>query len=183
MRLHRKLGGLLAAAMMIAGVTAAVAAPAHAAGATYWQISTGPSVGTIFPQCLEVEPSLAVLQENCDPVLLNTSQEWLPISLGGDAYKFENRATGLCLWAFEVGPPHNGVPITVSDCTVNDTNSRWAHSNNFPGTEPLGSKVAGSFGFCLDVPGASPFSGIQLQLFQCNGTAAQKFTFSHPVTG
>ena len=185
MRLSRKLGGLLAAAMMAAGVTAA-AAPARASTPTYWQIVTFTEFAGPFPECLQDDPGLIVTQHVCDPTFTNTHQQWLPISTGGDGFKFQNAATGLCLWAFEVGPPHNNVPITLSDCTVNDTNSRWAWTNTssrqstFPNQGVLESRVAGSTGYCLDVPGRSTALGLQMQLYQCNGTIAQVFEINRP---
>jgi hypothetical protein len=136
----------------------------------------------VVNECLQDDTGLTVTQHFCDPTGASTHQLWLPISLGGDGYKFENLATGLCLWAFEVGPSHNGVPITLSDCAVNDTNSRWAW-DPFPfgpqapflSAEAIQSRVAGSTGYCLDVPGASTAIGLEMQLFGCNETNAQIF--------
>jgi hypothetical protein len=183
MRLSRKLGGLLGAGMMALGITTA-AAPAKAAAAPYWAIVTMGGLSGAPYECLQDDAGRAVTQHFCDPTFTNTHQLWLPISTGGNGYKFENLATGLCLWAFEVGPPHNGVPVTLSDCTVNDTNSRWAWipfpgGVIFPGIEPIQSRVSGSTGYCLDVPGASTAIGLQMQLYQCNGTDAQEFWIVH----
>jgi beta-glucosidase len=38
--------------------------------------------------------------------------------------------------------------------------------------------VAGSSGLCIDTPGASVTSGVQLQQYTCNGTGAQEFSLS-----
>jgi hypothetical protein len=181
MRLHRKLGGLLAAALLAAGLTAA-AVPARAAENTvYYQLVTGPTVNTSVPECLTADTGQTVTQHFCDPNPAVLTQLWRPIEFQ-NFWEFQNRATGLCLWAFEVGPPHNGVPITMSSCFADDTNSEWQISRStFPVTEAIASKVAGSTGFCLDVPGASITVGLQLQLFQCNGTAAQQFRITNPV--
>jgi hypothetical protein len=35
--------------------------------------------------------------------------------------------------------------------------------------------VGGGPLFCLDLPGNQPTPGLQVQIFQCNGTAAQKW--------
>jgi hypothetical protein len=36
--------------------------------------------------------------------------------------------------------------------------------------------VADNSGLCVDTPGASTASGVQLQQYTCNGTGAQEFT-------
>jgi hypothetical protein len=52
-------------------------------------------------------------------------------------------------------------------------------------TTPSGStsalKGAGS-GRCIDVPGANPADGVRLQVYDCNGTAAQQWTLASDGT-
>jgi Ricin-type beta-trefoil lectin domain-like len=183
MRLSRKLGGLLAAAMMAAGVTAA-AAPAHATTVSpYWQILT--LGGNTYPvlECLQGDLGgplgSSVTQHYCDPANTNPNQQWLPISTGGDGYKFQNVATHLCLEGR--GGAANGTLVPLWDCTSAESNTRWAWDQSspgadaFPGIEKIQSRVSGSTGYCLDVPGASTAIGLQVQLYRCNGTNAQYF--------
>jgi len=67
-------------------------------------------------------------------------------------------------------------------CESTESNERWywppsatAGGSPFPGPNPIQTRVSGSTGFCLDVPGGNAFAGAQLQLWTCNGTAAQHF--------
>lgn len=43
--------------------------------------------------------------------------------------------------------------------------------------------VAGNSGLCVDTPGASTASGVQLQQYTCNGTGAQEFSLVEPAGG
>jgi len=98
MRMSRKLAGLLSAGLMTAGVTV-FALPASASS-SYWELMTFPE-GTTGPTlCLEGDPdptgphATKVTQQLCSG---SASQQWLPVSQGGDVYKFVNEASGLCL--------------------------------------------------------------------------------------
>jgi hypothetical protein len=53
--------------------------------------------------------------------------------------------------------------------------STTAGRSPFPGLNPNQTRVSGSTGFCLDVPGAQTTPGLQLQTWRCNGTLAQQF--------
>jgi hypothetical protein len=184
MRLSRRLGGLLAAGLMAAGVTAA-AVPARASTlAPYWQIVT--LAGTPGAPFLCLQGDLGgplgttVTQQLCSDVRFPTSpsQEWLPLSLGGDSYKFQNVGTGLCLEARD-GAVNLG-HVALWDCTSTESNTRWqwptvSGQAAFPATHPIQSRVSGSFGFCLDVPGGASSLALSLQTYRCNGTVAQLF--------
>lgn len=185
MRLSRKLGGLLAAGMMAAGVTAA-AAPARAS-TPYWEIITLVSDNGATVECLQGDLGgplgSSVTQHFCDPTFTNAHQLWLPISTGGDGYKFQNVATGLCLEAR--GGAANGTLVPLWDCSSTESNTHWAWDPPagtfpFPNASEIKSRVSGSTGYCLDIPGASTAIGLQMQIYRCNGTAAQVFWFTHP---
>jgi hypothetical protein len=77
--------------------------------------------------------------------------------------------------------PANGLQIMLWDCNrISDLN--WA----FPAgaadrTFALESRIAGSTGFCLDVPGGSSTPGVALQLFRCNQSATQLWRQPNPI--
>jgi len=98
-----------------------------------------------------------------------------------------NRRTGLCLDA--LGGASNGTPMVSWRCNE-ITNQFWNDFDPYS-TDVFGggasrvyslmSRVSGTRGFCLDVPGASKAEGVQLRLWKCNGTNAQIFAlFNHP---
>ena len=47
---------------------------------------------------------------------------------------------------------------------------------------PIQSQVAGTNGYCLDVPGASTDAGLPVQIYTCNGTTAQAWSFVGPLS-
>jgi hypothetical protein len=180
MRVSRKAASLLAAGVMAAGVTAA-AAPASAAS-PYWEIVTSPQ-GFFAPKlCVEGggTQGSAVTQQACDIATVTIAQEWLPVSEGGDVYKFVNVASGLCLDAR--GGAADGTPAELWPCSASISNELWARDNSpgtppFSGPQPIQSRVSGSTGFCLDVPLGQTLSGLQLQISHCDGSAAQAMLF------
>jgi len=188
MRLSPKLAGLLLAGTMAAGVTAA-AVPADAStSSNFWEIITLPQ-GIDGPLlCLQGgSQGSAVIQQPCDPNFASTEQQWVPISQGGDVFKFENVASGLCMDAH--GSASDDVPVIMWSCTANISNTRWQWpipsnhlQDTFPGLNPIQSRVSGSTGFCLDVPLAQTLPGLQMQIQRCNGTAAQDMWITHPVS-
>ena len=186
MRLSRKFGGLLAAAMIASGLTAA-AAPARASS-PYWQIRTFYGVSAL-EECVQGDLGgplgSTVTQHYCDPTFTATDQLWQPISLGGNGYKFENVATKMCLEA-RFGAV-NAQPVALWFCDSTESNTNWAWNDLnpggsvFPDQGVIQSRVSGSTGYCLDVPGASTAIGISLQLYHCNNTYAQGYLITQPA--
>jgi hypothetical protein len=169
MRLPRKTVGLLLAAGMTVGMTAA-AAPAHAADYLVFATTTAnqPPGGL----CLEADrgPTFAyqVASQPCDSA--NQAQQWVEIPQGGGVDKFENRAIGWCLYTDTV---FDGSIIALWDCNANISNTRWVWThNNIWGISQLQSRISGTSGHCLDVPGRQTLAGLRLQLYGCNGTSA-----------
>jgi hypothetical protein len=102
------------------------------------------------------------------------------IRTDGDIYKFENIGTGRCLEARNGAV--NGGAVDLWPCESGESNERWywppsatPGGSPFPGPKPIQTRVSGSTGFCLDVPGAQITPGLQLQTWRCNGTLAQQF--------
>jgi len=176
MRLPRKIAGLLMTAGMVVGITAA-AAPAYAAS-TYYAISTTtPPGGTM---CLEADPApdfaYRVTTQTCDTAS-NQAQQWDIQVQGGGIVKLANRAiSGWCIEANAIG---NGSAVPLWPCSSTESNLRWAwhHDNNF-GISVFESRISGSTGHCLDVPGGQTLKGLWMQVYSCNSTAAQTFLVS-----
>ena len=135
-----------------------------------------------------------IVQEPCDlnPATLTSSnpfRQWSVscLSSGCSVFHYVNVGSGLCLRARGLTGPANGEQIMLWTCNqITDLN--WAsHSVDIPNRADLlgftlESRISGSTGFCLDVPGASGAVGLALQLFRCNGTVAQLWDIQINVT-
>ena len=180
MRLPRRLAGLILAAGTLAGVTAA-AVPAQAQTATpYVDFRSGYFTGwggwVTGGLCLTAVPGpdfmWQVATMGCNPAnVADPAQQWLPVFTGGGMVKFVNQAVGWCLYT---DTHSNGSPIALWDCSVNISNTRWAWGGTL-GLQTLESRISGTTGHCLDIPGGQFLAGRWTQLWGCNGTAAQKF--------
>jgi hypothetical protein len=129
------------------------------------------------PQQLCLEPvstsvSAQVVQEPCDG---SVAEGWQTVSLGGNNFRFISQLSGLCIFAFSP-PASNNDPIGMDTCRDVSNEVFNAGTSALPNVVPLQSEEGSTnTGFCLDVPGASPAPGLQMQLFQCNGTVAQRW--------
>jgi hypothetical protein len=177
----KKAGLMLAAAAAVGLTTAAVLPASASASATnYFKIFVQVS-GSAPPLCLQpADPAggagTAIVQQTCANI---PAQSWAPINIGGSSYQFLNEATGMCMDAR--GGAANHTPIDQWPCNT-ISNERWSWPHSFPdGMWPLRSQVAGSSGYCLDVPGASQQAGLGVQLYVCNGTVAQAWGIVGPV--
>lgn len=135
-----------------------------------------------------------IVQEPCDlnPVTLTSSnpfQQWSVSCLNSScsAFHYVNVGSGLCLRARGLSGPANGEQIMLWTCNqITDLN--WAsHSVDIPNRADLlgftlESRISGSTGYCLDVPGASGAVGLALQLYRCNGTVAQLWAIQINLT-
>jgi hypothetical protein len=180
MHVRRRTAGLMLAVAAAAGLTTAAALPASASAAGYYEILVQAS--TFAPtRCLQpADPAggagTAVVQQPC---VSSQAQHWAPISGGGSTYRFLNQATGLCLDVR--GGAVAGTPIDLWPCNT-ISNERWSWPHDFPdGLWPIGSQVAGTSRFCLDVPGDSTQAGLGVQIYWCNNTRAQAWAISGPV--
>jgi len=180
--LRRKTVGAVLAAAAAVGLTTAAALPASASTTNYFEIFV--QVGTFAPaMCLQpINPAggagSVIVQRSCSPG--NQAQNWAPINTTGSTYEFLNQASGMCLDVR--GGAARGTPIDQWPCG-NISNVHWSWPHSFPDSFwPLTSQVAGSSGFCLDVPGASTQDGLAMQLYTCNGTSAQAWAIAGPVS-
>ena len=81
----------------------------------------------------------------------------------------------------------NAQPVALWFCDSTESNTNWAWNDLnpggsvFPDQGVIQSRVSGSTGYCLDVPGASTAIGISLQLYHCNNTYAQGYLITQPA--
>jgi Ricin-type beta-trefoil lectin domain-like len=134
----------------------------------------------LTPQNNNPASSTLIVQMPCDIYttgVRNLMQEWTAVCNDSNCRSFHyiNRGSGLCLRARGTGPAR-GLQIMLADCT-SITDNNWVYrSTSVPGTFGLESRISGSSGYCLDVPGGNLTTvGLALQLWTCNGTAAQVF--------
>jgi Ricin-type beta-trefoil lectin domain-like len=177
-----KTAGAVLAAMAAVGLTTAAALPASASTTNYFEILV--QVSTNAPaMCLQpADPAggagTAIVQQSCS--VGSQAQNWAPVNTTGTTYEFLNQASGMCLDVR--GGAARNTPIEQWPCG-NISNEHWTWPHSFPDAFwPLTSQVAGSSGFCLDVPGASTQAGLGVQLYTCNGTAAQAWAIAGPVS-
>lgn len=182
MRIRSRTAGLLLAAAAATGLTTAATLPASAgtSPAGYYTILV--QVGTSAPvMCLQpADPAggagTAIVQQPCAGV---QAQNWAPLTVSGTSYRFLNQVSGLCMDVD--GGAASGTLIDQWPCN-SISNERWSWPHGFPdGLWPIRSQVAGSSGYCLDVPGASTQAGLGVQVYACNGTAAQAWAIAGPV--
>jgi hypothetical protein len=133
-----------------------------------------------------------IVQRPCDlnPVTLtsnNPFQQWRATCLnsGCSVFHYVNVGTGLCMRARGLTGPANGEQIMLWACNqISDLN--WTQRTVNLSGGLLGftmeSRISGSTGYCLDVPGASGTIGLALQLYRCNGTVAQIWAIQINVT-
>jgi hypothetical protein len=97
-----------------------------------------------------------------------------------DEYVIRNLGTNMCLDA--QGGATNGTPAVLWPCNY-ISNEIWKQQRPwsvFPNLISLRSQVAGTNNRCLDVPKASTAPGVQLEIYECNGSNAQLFTTRNP---
>lgn len=109
----------------------------------------------------------------------NQAQQWVPVNLGGGVWKFVNHAVNWCLYT---DTRNNGSPIDLWPCDANISNTRWAWDPN-ASFQHVESRISGTTGHCLDVPGDQVLPGLWMQLLDCNQSPAQTFITSDPYSG
>jgi hypothetical protein len=186
--MQRKTARLMLAAAAAVGLTAAVgqttAAAAPDPGSSFFaigiqEVSGGPDF-CLQPADTNGGPGTPIVQEFCSTTPGDEAQAWAPINVGGSTYEFLNQATGECMDAR--GGAARGTPIQQWTCNT-ISNEHWSWPHNIPGAFwPIGSQVAGSSNFCLDVPQASQVAGVGMQLYTCNGTSAQAWAIVPPAS-
>lgn len=179
--MQRRTARLMLAAAAAVGLTAAVGQTTAAAATNYFlilvQVAPDGPVLCLQPADPTAGPGTAIVQEPCDKHA--QAQAWAPVNVGGSSYEFLNQASGECMDAR--GGAARGTPIQQWTCNT-ISNEHWSWPHEIPAAFwPLGSQVAGSSNFCLDVPQASQVAGVGVQLYTCNGTSAQAWGIVGPT--
>jgi hypothetical protein len=103
------------------------------------------------------------------------AQEWQFVSVGSGDYEVVNvnGASGGESWNVTggTGATASGDPVQIW-AYGGATNEKWEATSVAGGYFNF---IALNSGLCLDTPGASTASGVQLQQYTCNGTGAQEF--------
>ncbi|HEX5682813.1 MAG TPA: RICIN domain-containing protein [Ideonella sp.] len=117
-----------------------------------------------------------VQQWDCNDSTPQKNQLWKFKPTGGGYYKVLVQQLKTLAWSTTNQGTGNGTPVQL--WTYGDANhQQWK-------AESLGNGawrfVGRGSGKCLDVPAASKENGVQLQIYDCNGTAAQSFKLIEP---
>jgi hypothetical protein len=102
------------------------------------------------------------------------NQEWQLQPQGSGVYSIVNRNAPAEVWDVKNRGTSDGSLLQLWTY-VGATNQQWMPVPLGDGTYKF---VDAGSGRCLDVPGASTANGVQLQIFDCNGTASQSFQLS-----
>jgi hypothetical protein len=123
----------------------------------------------LAPQGNSTADGVSIVQVQCTG---NAFQRWDFIDRGDHVFQLRNAVTLKCMDAF--GLNTNGVPVVQWPC-AKTTNQRFQASRNLPDYVSLRSRVAGTKTHCIDVPGGQSTENLAVQLYVCNGSAAQFF--------
>jgi hypothetical protein len=100
-----------------------------------------------------------------------SNQEWQFQSLGNGTYSIVNRNAPAEVWDITNVGTANGSLLQLWTYG-GGTNQQWTPVSLGNGYYKF---VGVGSGRCLDIPAASTANGVQLQIYDCNGTAAQAF--------
>jgi hypothetical protein len=123
----------------------------------------------IQPQNDSTAQGTPIVQEPCKA---SGTQQWIYLPDGSAGFQFQNAQTGLCLDAR--GGAANHTPVQQWPCN-GISNEKWQIFVPAKGSldAPVQSRVAGSSGFCLDIPGGQATVGLAMQIYGCNQTVSQ----------
>jgi Ricin-type beta-trefoil lectin domain-like len=163
-----RFAGLLLAAVLSTMVIGGVAQAAPSAGVFKHIKNVGNNL------CLQPDSpvvSAAVVQQVCDDN--NPAQGWEFRQVGNNHYTFLNQQSGLCLALF-IGAG-NGNPMGLQTCRP-VSGEEFNTNTSLPNVVILESRSGfRDTGFCVDVPGGASTLGLQMQVFQCNQSLAQRW--------
>ena len=130
------------------------------------------------PQNDSMLQGTAIVQQPCKA---SGAQEWIYVPLGSAGFQFENALTGMCFDAR--GGAANHTPVQQWTCN-GISNEKWQISVPAKGAvgAPVQSEVAGSSGYCLDIPGGQTTAGLAMQIYKCNQTVSQLWQLN-PIGG
>jgi hypothetical protein len=112
-----------------------------------------------------------IVQMPCDRT--NAAQGWLEQRLASHHYSFLNQASGFCFDVFDGA--FNNARLLQGTCK-RISNEEFNTNVDLPNVTILETRVGfHDNGFCVDVPGGQSTVGLPMQIFQCNGTPAQRW--------
>jgi hypothetical protein len=172
---RRVVSFLLGLVTALAGALA-IMSPAGAVppGSPIFVIFNDLNILCIQPSGASIDAGAAVVLASCRE---STVQDWVRDDLGGGVVHYRNANSNLCLDAF--GSAANRTQLIQWPCNT-ISNERWQPIHIGPDgpddfAEKIVSRVSGTSGYCLDVPGFTESVGLQVQIYGCNGTAAQQW--------
>jgi Ricin-type beta-trefoil lectin domain len=128
-------------------------------------------------KCLEPVSTVAgaaILIQPCSNLPI---QQWTEVNVKSPYVHYMNQFTKMCLDAR--GGAQNHTPVQLWPCDQ-ISNEYWVPNKTYNVNSPvLTSGVANSYPkFCLDLPSGLTNAGITLQIYECNGTPAQQWTWA-----
>ena len=174
MRLLKRVGGLAATILLVGLGSIAIASPAQAA-------DFNPIKNLGNSMCLQPENGstaefAAIVQASCNPN--NPAQLWRYFQVGTNHFAFENFASRFCFDAFDGA--FNGARLLQGSC-VHISNEEFNTGARLPDVVKIETRIHfRDNGFCVDVPQQRTDEGLAMQIFQCNGTVAQRWIMGFP---
>jgi hypothetical protein len=147
--------------------------------------ASGPNVlyNFLSNQCLQpingsTSQGATIVQEPCNG---SPAQNWTQVSVGNNIFHFVNVLSGLCLDAR--GSARNRTQVQQWTCN-SISNENWQPSDDDSNDDipPMFSRVSGTSSYCLDIPGGQNTVGLAMQIYSCNGTAAQGWLIAPPLS-
>ena len=123
----------------------------------------------LAPQGNSSADGVPIVQVTCNG---NAFQRWDFVDHDNSVFQIRNAVTLKCMDAF--GSNTNGTPVVQWPC-AGTSNQRFQANRSLPDFVTLKSRVAGTKTHCLDVPGGRSDEGLALQIWTCNGSAAQAY--------
>ncbi|MDT7782081.1 MAG: hypothetical protein QOF58_500 [Pseudonocardiales bacterium] len=123
----------------------------------------------LAPQGGSFADGVPIVQTTCNG---SPFQRWDFIDHDDSIFQLRNAVTLKCMDV--LGSNNNGTPVVQWPCNRN-SNERFQASRSLPDFVTLKSRVSGTKTHCLDVPGGRSDENLAVQIWTCNGTAAQSY--------
>jgi hypothetical protein len=167
--MRKRIVSTVLAVMAAVGVSLGAAAPAFADDHFDVTVRNTASGKCLAPQGESFADGVSIVQVTCNG---SAFQRWDFVDHDDHIFQIRNAVTLKCMDAF--GLNNNGTPVVQWPCS-GISNERFQASRDLPDFVSLRSRVARTSTHCLDVPGGLGTEGAAMQLWVCNGTAAQAF--------
>jgi hypothetical protein len=149
-------------------VSLGAAAPAFADDHFDVTVRSTASGKCLTPQNESSADGVPIFQVECNG---SAFQRWDFVDHDNHVFQIRNAVTLKCMDV--PGPNSNGTPVIQWPCS-GISNERFQASRDLPDFVTLRSRVGGTNTHCLDVPDGTT-ADAALQIWACNGTAAQAF--------